>query len=46
MEYTEYVEFIYLNSHMSREEIFENAKDLFNQGVSKYEALKILTENK
>lgn len=46
MMYDEYVNFIYLNSHMSRSEVYDLAKDLFNQGVSKYEALKILTENK
>lgn len=40
MTFNEYEEFIYLNTTMSREEARAFAREMWNAGKDKYEALK------
>ena len=39
-DYDEYIDFLYLNTKYSKEELFKIAKEYYNKGLDKYEALK------
>lgn len=38
--FNEYEEFIYLNTHLTKEQAREYARDCWNKGLTKYEAIK------
>ena len=38
--FNEYEEFIYLNTHMTKEQAREYARDCWNKGINKYNAVK------
>lgn len=40
IKFNDYYEFIYLNSHLTKEEAKSCAVDAWNKGLTKYEALK------
>ena len=44
--FNEYEEFIYINSNLTREQAREIARECWNKGLDKYEALNIAKERR
>lgn len=43
--FAEYEDFVYLNTHLSKEDARKIARECWNKGLTKYEALEVARKN-